>query len=100
MGSWDHRFCTRGRRVAGGLLGELEGGVGAVAVDAAGDDEAADAEVAGEGDVAHLAHLADEGDVVVAVVAGAGVGQPGYGGENDDGGDGDLGRFGRGLPWS
>jgi len=86
-----------GDGVVGGLLGELEGDVGAVAMDGAGSDESADAEVAGVGLVAHLTHLAD-GDVVALVVADAGEGEPADGGDDDYRSDDNFdGAFGVGL---
>ncbi len=66
------------------LLEEIEGGVGADAVDAAGGDVAGYAKVADVGLVAHALELAD-GDVVALVVAAAGEGEIGDGGKDDDG---------------
>ena len=79
------------------LLEEIEGGVGADAVDAAGGYVAGDAEVADVGFVAHAVEFAD-GDVVALVVAAAGEGEVGDGRQDDDGGDDDLERalLGRG----
>ena len=73
------------------LLEELEGGVGAYAMDAAGSYVASYAEVADVGFVAHALKLAD-GDVVALVVADAGEGEVGDGRQDDDGGDDDFER--------
>ncbi len=73
------------------LLEELEVGVGADAMDAAGSDVAGDAEMADVGLVAHAVQLAD-GDVVALVVADTGERETGDGGEDDDGCGDDLHR--------
>src|SRR5260370_543769 len=71
------------------LVEQLEGGVGADAVDAAGGDVAGYAEVADVGLVAHTLKLAD-GDVVALVVADSGEGEVGDGDEDHHGGGDDL----------
>ena len=68
------------------LLQEVEGGVGAYAVNAAGGYVSSYTEVADVGFIAHALKLAD-GDVVALVVADAGEGEVSNGRQNDNGGD-------------
>jgi hypothetical protein len=67
------------------LLEQIEGGVGADAMDTAGGYVAGDSEVADVGFVAHALEFAD-GDVVALVVAAAAEGEIGDGAQDDDGG--------------
>jgi hypothetical protein len=71
------------------LLEEIEGGVGAGAMNAARGDVAGYSEMADVSLVAHALEFAD-GDVVALVVAAAGEGQVGDCAEDDDSGDDDL----------
>ena len=68
------------------LLEQIEGGIGADAMDAAGSYVAGDAEVADVRFVAHALEFAD-GDVVALVVATAAEGEVGDGAQNDHSGD-------------
>jgi hypothetical protein len=65
------------------LLEEIEGGVGAYAVDAAWGYVTGYAEMAGVSLIPHALQLAD-GDVVALVVTSSGKGQVGDGGHDDD----------------
>ncbi len=67
------------------LFEQIEGGVSADAMDAAGGHVAGDAEVANVRFVAHALEFAD-GDVVALVVAAAAEGEVGDGAEDDHGG--------------
>jgi hypothetical protein len=68
------------------LLKQSELGVGAVALDAAGENVAGYAQVAAVGFVAHGVELGDR-DVVALGVARAGDGEPGDGRQDDGSGD-------------
>jgi hypothetical protein len=80
------------------LFEQIEGGVGADAMDAAGGYVAGDAEMTDVGFVAHALEFAD-GDVVAFVVAAAAEGEIGDGAENDYGGDDEFDRAFPGLVW-
>ena len=96
MTQWVRRFAA-GDGVVGGLLDELEGDVGADAMDGAGSDDCRRRGGGGCRPCRPSAHLAD-GDVVALVVADAGEGEPADGGDDDYGGDDDFdGAFGVGL---
>jgi hypothetical protein len=80
------------------LLEQIEGGVRAGAMDAAGGYVAGDAEVADVGFVAHALEFAN-GDVVALVVAASAEGEVGDGAEDDDGGDDKFARAFAGFVW-
>jgi hypothetical protein len=80
------------------LLKQIEGGVGAYPMDAAGGYVAGDAEVADVGFVAHALEFAD-GDVVALVVVCAAEGEVGDGGQDDHGGDNEFDRAFAGFVW-
>jgi len=80
------------------LLEEVEGGVGAYAMDAARGYVAGYAEVANVGFVAHALKFSN-GDVVALVIASAAEGEIGDGAEDDHGGDNEFDRAFMGFVW-
>ena len=89
VGWWLGALVDDGELAA--LLEEIEGGVGANAVDAAGGNVAGYTKMAGVSLISHALQLAD-GDVVALVVASAGEREIGDRGHDDDGGDDEFDR--------
>jgi len=96
VGWWFGALVDDGEFAA--LLEEIEGGVGADAMDASGSYVAGDTEVANVCLVAHALEFAD-GDVVALVVASAAEGQVGDGPQDDHRGDDEFDRALAGFVW-
>lgn len=94
---WGFRALVNNGEFAA-LLEQIEGGVGADAMDAAGGYVAGDAEMTDVGFVTHSLEFAD-GDVIALVVAAAAEGEIGDGAENDYGRDDEFDRAFPGLVW-